>query len=86
MTFLYEASRPEFSFSEQCRSLLVQVARDFLPRDVRSNCVELGGLTAKFIYGLGNECLAHERGLPARRRRSAPQIYLSTRELTFRVL
>ena len=57
--------------------MLVQVARDFLPRDVRGNCVQLGGLTAKFIYGLGNECLAHEGVILDQHGRSAPEIYLS---------
>ena len=64
MALLDETNRPEFSFREQCRSVLVQVARDVLPRDVRGNGVHLRSLTAKFIWRLGNECLAHEKELP----------------------
>ena len=77
MALLYETNRPEISFSEQCRSLLGQVARDVLPRDVRGNGVQLGSLTAKFIWLLGNECLAHKGVLLDQRGRSDPQIYLS---------
>ena len=41
VALLYETNRPEFGFSEQCRSLLVQVAREVLPPDVRGNGVHL---------------------------------------------